>query len=181
MKNQALRAYGSAKGFHRQTLDRWLGLSEIDREALLGLAQGLKLGENHFRDFLDWLEEIALRDGLSFRDVLNGAALARIWSDPRLSRNDKLKRMKEELRRLRFPRLAGLEEEIQRRVQELKLGPRIQISFPPGLEGGELTVQIKAASHETLQKLIEELAGALEKRAMKEIFALLKGGDDARV
>lgn len=181
MENQLVRAYGSAKGFHKQTLERWLGLSEVDRAALLDLAQGLKLGENHFRDFLDWLEEIALRDGLSFRDVLDGAALARISSDPRLGRNDKLKRIKEELRRLRFPRLARLEEEIQRRVQEMKLGPVIQISFSPGLEGGELTVQIKAASHETLQKLIEELAGALEKRAMKEIFALLEGGEDARL
>lgn len=181
MTDQLVRAYGSAKGFHQQTLDRWLGLSEVDREALLDLAQGLKLGENHFRDFLDWLEEIALRDGLSFRDVLNGAALARISSDPRLGRSDKLKRMKEELRRLRFPRLARLEDEIESRVREMKLGPLIQISFPPGLEGGELTVQIKAASHETLQKLVEELVGALEKRAMKEIFSLFKGRDDARV
>ena len=176
MTAQMIRAYGSAKGFHEQTLDRWLRLSEIDREALLELAGSLKLGENHLRDFLDWLQEIALRDGLSFHDILNGAALARISSDPRLGRNDKLRRMKEELRRLRFPRLARLEDEIESRVQEMKLGPRIQISFPPGLEGCELTVQMKAASHETLQKLVEELAGALEKRAMKEIFALLKGG-----
>ncbi|MBI1994470.1 MAG: hypothetical protein HYS67_08715 [Deltaproteobacteria bacterium] len=175
MTDQLVRAYGSAKGFHQQTLDRWLGLSEVDRAALLDLAQGLKLGENHFRDFLDWLEEIALRDGLSFRDVLDGAALARISSDPRLGRGDKLKRMKEELRRLRFPRLARLEDEIQRRVQEMKLGPLIQISFPPGLEGGELTVQIKAASHAELEKSARELAESLEKKAMKEIFELLSG------
>ncbi len=173
--DQPALAYGSEKGFHKQTLDRWLGLAEADRDALLDLARDLKLGENHFRDFLDWLEEVALRDGVSFRDVLNGAALSRISSDPRLGRNDKVKRMKEELRRLRFPRLARLEEDIQRRVQEMKLGPRIRISFPPGLEGGELTVQMKAASLETLQQLTEELAEALQKRAMKEIFALLSG------
>lgn len=175
MTEQRVVAYGSAKGFHKQTLERWLRLSEVDREALLDLAQGLKLGENHLRDFLDWLEEIALRDGLSFRDVLNGAALARISSDPRLGRSDKLKRMKEELRRLRFPRLARLEDEIQRRVQEMKLGPLIQISFPPGLEGGELTVRVKAASHRELEKSVRELTEGLEKKAMKEIFELLSG------
>jgi len=175
MENQPIRAYGSAKGFHKQTLERWLGLSEVDRAALLDLAQGLKLGENHFRDFLDWLEEIASRDGLSFRDVLDGAALARISSDPRLGRSDRLKRMKEELRRLRFPRLARLEEEIQRRVQEMKFGPLIQISFPPGLEGGGLSVRMKAASHAELEKSVRELAESLEKKAMKEIFELLSG------
>ena len=63
----------------------------------------------------------------------------------------------------------------------MKLSPLIQISVPPGLEGGELTVRMRAAGHETLRKLVEELAGALEKRAMKEVFALLKGGDDAGV
>lgn len=177
MTDQPVLAYGRAKGFHKQTLERWLGLSEVDREALLELARGLKLGENHLRDFLDWLQEIALRDGVSFSDVLNGAALSRISSDPRLSRNDKLKRIKEELRRLRFPRLARLEEEIRRRVQEMKLGPRIRISFPPGLEGGELTVQMKAASHEELGRLVGELSQALGKKAVKEIFSLLGGSD----
>ena len=175
MENQLVHAYGSAKGFHKQTLERWLGLSEADRAALLDLAQGLKLGENHFRDFLDWLEEIALRDGLSFRDVLGSAALARISSDPRLGRSDKLKRMKEELRRLRFPRLARLEEESRKRVQEMKLSPRIQVSFPPGLEGGELSVQMKASSRAELEKSVRELAESLEKKAMKEIFELLNG------
>lgn len=139
------------------------------------LALNMRLGENHLRDFLDWLEEIALRDGLSFRDILQGAALSRISSDPRLSRNDRLKRMKEELRRLRFPRLARLEEQIQERVRELKLGPRLQISFPPGLEGGELTVHIKAASCAELEKSARVLAESLEKKAMKEIFELLSG------
>jgi hypothetical protein len=175
MTDERVLAYGSAKGFHKPTLERWLGLTETDREMLLELAQSLRLGENHLRDFLDWLEEVALRDGLSFRDILNSPALSRISTDPRLSRNDKLKRMKEELRRLRFPRLARLEEEIQRRVQELRLGPRLQISFPPGLEGGELTIQIKAASHAELQNSVGGLAESLEKKAMKEIFELLSG------
>jgi len=116
-----------------------------------------------------------LRDGLSFRDVLGSAALARISSDPRLGRSDKLKRMKEELRRLRFPRLARLEEEIRKRVQEMKLSPRIQVSFPPGLEGGELSVQMKASSRAELEKSVRELAESLEKKAMKEIFELLSG------
>lgn len=116
-----------------------------------------------------------MRDGLSFRDVLDGPALARISSDPRLGRSDKLKRMKEELRRLRFPRLARLEDAIESRVREMKLGPLIQISFPPGLEGGGLTVQVKAASHAELERSARELAESLEKKAMKEIFELLSG------
>ena len=174
MVDQEIVAYGEAKGWHKQTLDRWLKLAETDRQALWSLARELKLGENHLRDFLDWLEEIALRDGVSFCEVLKGESLQRISSDPRLGRNDKLKQIKEELRRLRFPRLARIEEEVRKRIYELRLRPQIQITVPPGLEGG-VNVQMKAASYEELERLVGELKQALEKKAVKEIFALLGG------
>lgn len=175
MLDQQILAYGKAKGFHKQTLERWLRLTEADREALLDLAQGLKIGENHCRDFLDWLEEISLRDGVSLCEVLRGESLLRISSAPRLSRNDKLKQIKDEVRRLRFPRLAQVEGEIQRRIREMKLKPQIQITVPPGLEGGALTVQVRASGHEELKRLVRELGQALEREPVVEIFALLTG------
>jgi len=180
MINQEIAAYGEAKGWHKQTLDRWLKLAETDREAFWSLVRELKLGENHLKDFLDWLEEISLRDGVSICDVLNGKSLQRISSDPRLGRNDKLKQIKEELRRLRFPRLARIEEEIRKRIHELRLGPKIQITAPLALEGSGLAVQMKAASYEELGRLVGELREAMEKKAVKEIFALLGGGGDER-
>lgn len=175
MLNQAICDYAKERGFSRQTLERWLKLTEADRQAFLDLVHELKLGENHLRDFLDWLEEIALRDGVSFREIFAGEALRKISSNPRLGRNDKLKQIKEELRRLRFPRLARTEEEIGKRLREMKFSPQIQITVPPGLEGGRLTVQMKASSYEQLERLVGELAQSLEKKTMKEIFALLGG------
>lgn len=174
MLEEKILAYGSTKGFHPQTLERWLRLAEIDREALFELAQGLKLGENHLRDFLEWLEEIALRDGVRLCEILQGESFLRISSDPRLGRNDKLKQIKEEVRRLRFPRLTSMEEGIRKRIHEMRLSPRIQITIPPGLEGG-VTVQMKAASYEELGRLAKELGALSERKAMKEIFDLLAG------
>ena len=175
MIDQEIIAYSGTKGLHKQTLDRWLKLAEVDRQALWDLVQELKLGENHLRDFLDWLEEIALRDGGSLSAVLKGESLRRISSDPRLGRSDKLKRVKEELRRIRFPRLARMEEAIFRRIHDLKLKPQIQITVPPGLEGRVLTLQIKINSYEELKRSVDELGQALENEAMREIFALLEG------
>ena len=121
------------------------------------------------------MEEIALRDGVGLCEVLKGELFVNTLSDPRLGRNDKLKRVKEELRRLRFPRLSRIEDEIQRKIRKLKLGPRIRMTVPPSLEGGALAVQIKAASHEELKHSVQELAGALEKKEMEEIFLFLRG------
>jgi hypothetical protein len=176
---EAILEYCREKNYRKQIVDRWLALPEEDRSALLELAVGLKLGENHFRDFFDWLEEIALRDGTTPCNVLKGQPLAAILSDPRLGRSDRLKRSKEELRRIRFPRMARIEDEIQKRLRELELKPHLRISVPPALEGEGLTVQVKAASYEELKQLVEHLREALERDSMKEIFALLRGEVDA--
>lgn len=174
MIDQQIQAYCRSKSFHPKTQERWLGLSEADREALLQLAEALKAGENHFKDLLDSFEEIALRDGIGIATLLR-EDLSRITSDPRLGRNDKLKRLKEELWRLRFPRLAHIEMEIQRRVREMKLNQQMQVSVPPGLESGAVTVQVKATDCDEMKRLIGDLVRLSEGEQMKQIFALLRG------
>ncbi len=171
--------YGKDKGFRQPTLERWLRLKEPDQQALLGLAQELKIGENHFRDFLDWLEEISLRDRATIRAILRLESITQIFSDPRLGRSDKVKRIKEEVRRLRFPRLSRIEEEVQNRIREMKLRSEIRITVPPGLEGGTLTVQLKASRYEDLKAWVKELSEALKKKEMKEIFIFLGEGENA--
>ena len=167
--------YGKSKGFHPHTLERWLKLTEPAQAVLFKLVRELKMGENHFRDIVDWIEEISLREGMEVHEILSRDSISKISSDPRLGRSDKLKRVKEELRRLRFPRLARLEQEIQERIRLLKLGPQIQISVPPGLEGGVLMVQLKSASYPGLKGLVEELGRVVEREPLKEIFDFLGG------
>jgi hypothetical protein len=175
MAEEGIRAYCRLKGFHKQTEARWLGLGAGDGAALLALVQELKVGENHLKDFLDWLEEIALRDGVNVAAILARDEMSRIMSDPRLGRNDKLKRLKDELRRLRFPRMARIEEEIQRRIREMKLKPQILVVVPPGLESGAVTVQVKATNYDEMMRLVEDLMQLSKGEQMKEIFALLRG------
>jgi len=154
---------------------RWLALNDADRAAFLSLMQEIKAGENHLKDLLDWAEEIALRDGTAMATLVKN--LSATIDDPRLGRNDKVKRLKDELRRLRFPRLARLEDEIQRRVRELKLAKGVSLSVPVGLEGGSVTIEIEASSADQMRTLVRSLAGAVESGSMNEIFSLLHGRD----
>ena len=167
--------YARARGFHEQTVRRLLSLAEEDQQVLMKMITALKIGQNHIRDVLDWLDEIVLRDGGSIAAILARAPVGDIMTDPRLGRSDKVKRVKEELRRLRFPRLSQMETEIASRIRSLKLGPLIQVTSPPGLEGCFLTVQLKAANPGELKRLVAELAHAVEKPEIDEIFELLGG------
>ncbi len=129
---------------------------------------------------MDWLEEISLRDGVTIPEILSGEPILRISSDPRLGRSDKLKRMKDQVRRLRFPRLSQIQNEIEEKIAALKLDRQIEITVPPGLEGGTLSVGIEASSHEELKLLVGKLSEAIEKKTVGEIFDLLMGrsGED---
>ena len=175
MSEPEIREYAKEKAFHPQTLARWLAWDQPDRDALYRLAFALKIGENHLRDLMDWLEEISLRDGSQIWRILGNRTIADVESDPRLGRADKLKRIKDQIRRRRFPRLAHTEDSIRARIQELKLQPEIRLSVAPGLEGGRLRVEFDAASRDELQRLIARLADATAKEAVREIFDLLAG------
>ncbi len=66
MAESAIRDYAKTRGFHRRTLDRWLGWQPADQDALEEIAVSLKVSENHLRDMMDWLEEISLRDDVKY-------------------------------------------------------------------------------------------------------------------
>ncbi|MDH3444278.1 MAG: hypothetical protein OEN50_10175 [Deltaproteobacteria bacterium] len=175
MNGEQVREYAEARGFHPQTIARWLALTPAASAALCRIAVALKISENHIRDLMDWLEEIALRDGCTIDKVLADKSVTDAETDPRLGRADKLKRIKEAIRRRRFPRLAQTEDALRRRIAELKLHPAILLSAPPGLEGGRLRVEFSAASQEDLKRRVAKLADAADKDATRDIFALLTG------
>ena len=104
MTARAIQDYALSKGFHPQIRERWLSWNPNDGAALLEVALSLKAGENHIRDLMDWLEEIALRDGIAIGETLRSKTISDIRTDPRLGRADRLKRIKDQIRRIRFPR-----------------------------------------------------------------------------
>jgi hypothetical protein len=124
---------------------------------------------------MDWLEEIALRDTAKIADLLGAAPLAAIESDPRLGRADKLKRIKEHIRRVRFPRLTASEDAVRSRLRELKLEPEVRITVPTGLEGGKLHVEFSAATMAEFRVCVRKLADAADREPLSQGFAILSG------
>ena len=163
--------YARERGIRPQDVQRWLALAEPDQAAMLRLARTLRLGGNHFNDFLDWCEEISLRDGCSVAAVIGGQEMAPTLSDSRMGRNDKLKHAKEALRRLRYPRLTHIEDEVSRKLRSLKHDPRIRITVAPGLEGG-LKVELQAGSVDALARLAREGIDLAEGEAVLDQRAL---------
>ncbi len=165
-------AYAREKRLSPQTVARWQAWTVPDQAALWELVQVLQLGENHLRDFLDWCEEIMLRDGGSIAALLARTELRRPLT-AQLGRNDKLKAVKEGLRKIRYPRLSQLEDELRAAVKALDLGGRVQVSFPPSLEGEDITIEIKVRNAKELSEQLTRLHQRLEDGAVLRLFTLL--------
>jgi len=175
MTAQTIQEYALSKGFHPQIKERWLSWNANDGAALLEVALTLKAGENHLRDLMDWLEEIELRDGVAISELLQSKTIADIRTDPRLGRADRLKRIKDQIRRIRFPRLSQIEDLIQSKIRQLKLPPAVKLSAPAGLEGGDLRIEFTAASPAEFKHMAAKLGAAAESESLVEIYVLLKG------
>jgi hypothetical protein len=146
--------------------------TDSERDALTAVVAALRPSPRHLADMLDWLDDIAARDGVRPAAVLADpglvAAVASAGSAP-----DRLKRWKERLRRLRYPRLAVRETEFAAAVRALDLGRAVAIAPPPAFEGGTITLTIRAGSAAELEVI---LAGLDERRrggALAALFALL--------
>lgn len=164
--------YAQEKHLSTQTLARWRAWREEDQAAFLTVARELRLGENQVRDLLDWLEEIILRDGGTIGEVLARPEIRRSLAQP-LSRNDKLKLVKEAVRKLRYPRLSQLEDNLRAAVKALDLGPRVRVSLPPTLEGDEVTIALTVRGVQELRDNLERLAQRVENGAFQRVFGLL--------
>lgn len=168
----SLTSYAQQKRLSAQTLARWRAWDEADQHALLTLAQELQLGENHLRDFLDWLEEIMLRDGGSIAAVVDQFDIQRLLANKQ-SRNNKLKAVKDALRKLRYPYISRLEEALREGVKGLDFGRRVNVTFPPAFEGGEVTFEIKVRNVNDLTDSLSRLQRRIDDESLQRIFDLL--------
>src|SRR5512144_2798240 len=129
MSESQVRAYAAERHFGTALVERWLGQKPVDREALLGLAVQLRLGENQLRDVIDDLTAIGARRNCGPAAVLGidevRAVLAR-----RLGRNEAIRALKQALRRLRYPQLSAVERDLAARVKALRLPAGVRVDLP---------------------------------------------------
>jgi hypothetical protein len=174
MSEDAVRAYAAGKHFSAATVERWLAHDAAGRDALLSVAERLRLGENQFRDVLDAAEDVAARKGSGVASVLGGAEVNLALSAD-LGRNEAIKALKNTLRRLRFPQLSAAERRLEGLVAGLGLPAGAVVELPQNLEGEELCVTLRARSAAELRARAQGLAAALGRAEVDQIFAVLGG------
>jgi hypothetical protein len=171
---RAVLAWAEPRHLDQAHLDRWLALDAYSAAAILDAASHLRLHVGQLRSALEMLEEIALIEGTQVSAVLARAPLKRIFEGvgPASAR---ARAFVDELRTMRFPRLACALEQLKAKVAELKLPRTVCLALPKDLGSDELRIEIRVRSagefKDSLRKLVEKADD------VERILDLLGGGN----
>lgn len=166
-----LDAYAAERRLRDATVVRLRGLGADGCAAVLEVAAPLGMNDNHLRDMLDLVEDIAARRCTDVSAVLRDAAIAAALRGDG-GRSDRIRALKACLRRLRYPQLSAALDRIAARRQEMGLPGGVSLDLPENLEGDEVTITVRAASPAQLRSRVASLARALEGDGIDAIFAI---------
>jgi hypothetical protein len=170
-----IRDWATRRRLATAVLERWLALAENDRDALLELAEGLRLRTGQFVTTFELLDEIGVRENCSVAAVLARRDLKRI-RDGSGSAPGRARALLEALRAIRFPRLHAASALLAEQIAALRLPSGIRLLLPQNLGSDELRAELTARSGEEFVELIDALAS--RRAAIGRIADALGGHDE---
>lgn len=146
------------------------------RQTFLEIVEAIRPGANKLAELATWLEEIALRDDRPITAVIIDLRLRTISQDTSLAPQERLKVVREAVRRARYPNLAQLTRRTAELVGKLQIEPFVRVRPPEGFEGDAYEARFGFSSPEELRKVGRLLAEASDHPAAEELRDLLIEG-----
>jgi hypothetical protein len=122
----------------------------------------LKLSLHKQRELIDFIIEIAKRDGCSIESVLTSTELLQILDNSEYDLPRKAGLIRDVLRKRRFPQLSKAQASFERLKGELKLGKSLSLKPPHGFEGNRYGISLSFSSIPELETMIQTLRKAIE-------------------
>lgn len=141
-------------------------------EALASLFQALEWGLNRQREFLDWVQAIAHRDGIAVTAVLADEPLRRWRQDPELDKGRKSQLIRSHVRKRRYPAITAHEEQYAGMVKALKMPNGIQLIAPPHFEGRTYRLWIDFDDPDQLAQRLHEAQRMAASPLLKQLMGL---------
>jgi ParB family chromosome partitioning protein len=126
-------------------------MSEDDAAQFATVLNSLRLSLNKQREVLTLVKEIAARDGIPMRKIINDPPTRSLLTDHELDASQKAQKLRLMLRSRRFPRLTELEQRYARMIKDFKIPQGIQLIPPKYFEGTEFTLQIRFKNSNALR------------------------------
>lgn len=149
-----------------------LGKLEYDAGiAIATLFDKLKPGLNKQREILTLINEIASREGVPILELLNGDELQSILSDNELDRNRIINKLRQYLKRRRYPLITKTENAFEINVKKLALERGMKIIPPADFEGNTFVLSLEFKKIKDLEMQKEFLNKLINNQTLKQIIS----------
>jgi ParB family transcriptional regulator, chromosome partitioning protein len=149
-------------------------LDSDDRLKVNELFTALKLSFNQQWEVIQWIIEVASREGRPPKEVLEDDAVTDIVNNSEMSNPIKSKTIVKILRKRRFPSLVKAEKAFKKGVSKLSLPQGVKIIPPPFFEGEKYRLEIGFSQGKELKEKVERL---LRLPGLEQITDFWKGSD----
>jgi len=145
-------------------------LGAADRKVFIHLLSHVHLSASKQEEILAHCNDIALRDGISCREILNDPAIRQILEQEKLTRSQKGDQVRSRLRRKRFPRLSQREEKFLQQSKKLHLPSGVQLVPPPFFEGQTFCLQIEFDDRQALADKAAYVMGLVKNNNLDDLL-----------
>jgi hypothetical protein len=122
-----------------------LELNEMEEEtanAFSKIIEALHPTLNHQKEIIRLTKEIARLKNISILDVINKFIVTDQFSDPELDRNHKIKKIRRDLKQIRYPEIIRFESNFFNLLNQIKLPEVIHLVPPKDFEGINYSMQL---------------------------------------
>lgn len=147
---------------------------DADRSAAERLLAQLRPGRNKCRELLEMVDEIAVREGIAPRAILEAPPVTQALEDPHLSPGERYDAVHRRLHARRYPVLSDLQSRVRKAAERLNLDARTRLKLPEHFEQDLVKVELRFSSKEELTRQVEKLFGACDAAALDELLHILK-------
>lgn len=142
----------------------------LEQVAFFELFKGLNLSQNKECELITLIDEIAQREAISPIEVITSEPIRAIVGERDRSRPAKTRKVRDHLKRRRFPALTEAEDRFFANLKRLNLGNSIQLTPPPYFEGATYTVRLSFKNPEELKEQLETLGKSAETPAFQKMI-----------
>jgi hypothetical protein len=134
----------------------------------------LRPGANKWRDLLEWVDEISVRDKISPSNLFELPELQSILNQNDLSPNVRYDRIRQIFHSKRYPILSDLRVRLARSLDALKLDDKTKVHVQDSFESDEIRIEMKLRTREEFVNQLEKLVRASDSEALDELICIFK-------
>ena len=153
--------------------DMFERLTVSEQELVVDLAMNLGIRGVELAEMIEALQDIVCLEGISIESIFKKLGCRQILESEDISKNQKLNRIKEQLYRMRYPRLIAWNDKLNSRQKKIGLPENVRLTWDRSLEAPGIHIMVHVRSPKDMDEPLRHLSRPETKKAIDEMLSIV--------